>query len=99
MLPTHHLPTRHLPAISPPSPLRSQVREMLVGNMPSARSQLLVNRPFVLRQLKRGCGHLPQHLTLTLTLTLTTDPNPDRNPDPNPDPNPGPNLSLTLTLT
>ena len=37
---------------------------MLVGNMPSARSQLLVNRPFVLRQLKRGCG--PEDLRRTL---------------------------------
>ena len=41
-----------------------EVREMLVGNMPSARSQLLVNRPFVLRQLKRGCG--PADLSRTL---------------------------------
>ena len=42
----------------------TEVREMLVGHMPSARSQLLVNRPFVLRQLKRGCG--PADLSRTL---------------------------------
>jgi len=33
-----------------------EVREMLTGQMPAARSQLVVDRPFVLRQLLRNCG-------------------------------------------
>ena len=66
---------------------------MLVGHMPSARSQLLVNRPFVLRQLKRGCG--PADLSRTLmadqvhTLTLPLIADQVHHPNPTPSSGPG----------
>jgi superfamily II RNA helicase len=42
----------------------TELREMLVGAMPAATSQLSVNRPFVLRHLARGYG--PEVLNKTL---------------------------------
>ena len=46
-----------------------ELREMLTGRMPAARSQLVVDHSFVLRHLARGCGEE------VLTRTLRADGN------------------------